>query len=340
MAVIKITTFGGEVPSLSARALPADKARISYNLYPGVDEFRPLLENKEVAVLGVSNPLSLFRLERKADGTLNDDPTNGWMPVKDPITGLTYTGLLSFAKGQINDDLTGRTYYSFDNGSSAPRVMDAGVSPARDGLLETAAVDKPLGIPAPSKPSVAAIYGEEFTPDEYLELVSVKSAEIAAAVRSNVRFAFIGYDIAGAGTAGYINKTISGTVGTGSTTGSTTTLVTNPSNPGGALIPSTSTTGGTATVVEDGFVIGGTVQGSPVLPTVELENVVLTDDHRVGWSMVGLVASIPVAGGGQTGFVPLYSYRTFTWKAPASASAFTYDRVQFEAWFRLNPIYE
>lgn len=88
------------------------------------------------------------------------------------------------------------------------------------------------------------------------------------------------------------------------------------------------------------FVIGGTTPDSPTSQAQELDHVTLSDAHRVAWNMVGLVASIPLPEGGQTDFVPLYAYRTFTWKAPKSAEPFTYDRAQFEAWFRDNPVYE
>lgn len=263
MAVIKITTFGGEVPSLSARALPADKARISHNLYPGVGEFRPLAENKGVATIGVSNPKSLFRLERKADGTLNDDPATGWLP---------YAGLRSFAKGQINDDLTGRTYYSFDDGSAAPRVMDAGVNPARDGLEVAAAVDKPLGIPAPQAPKVELLVGDELTPDEYAGVMQIKTAEITQAVRANAAFSLIGTVTVGDSTPGYLTDVVSGVVAPalvpgGGTSGGGTVVI---GGSGGVVPPTapvqvTLTSGGvyypaTSPVWLHTYVVGGVTQ--------------------------------------------------------------------------------
>lgn len=334
MAAIKLQVFGGEVPSASARALPADKARVSYNLYPGVDEFRPLREDLVVAdSLPLTGVKSLHRLERNADGTLSTNTSTGW---------ITSTSPRSYAKGQINDDLTGRTYYSFDDGSAPPRAMDAGVNPTRDGMAVRAAVDKPLGIPPPPKPVVTALVGGDFPPEAYTYLINFKTAEIARNVRANVRFGLIGYDMAGAGIPGFINKTITGVVATATTTGGTTTLVTDPANPGGTLIPSTSTTGCTSTVTTDTFVIGASNPLSPITVVVPPENIVLTDAHRVGFGPVGLVAYVPALDGGQTSFVALYNYRTFTWKSPNSASAFTYDRVQFEAWLRIpgNSEYE
>lgn len=221
MAVIKLQVFGGEVPSLSARSLPADKARISANLHPGVSEFRPLRENKMVATLAMSNPLSLHRLERKGDGTLNDDPSTGWLP---------YTGLRSFAKGQVNDDLTGRTYYSFDDGSAPPRVMDAGVNPARDGLPVSAAVDKLLGIPPPKAPQVELLVGDELTHDEFADLMKLKTAEVATQVRSCASFQLVGAYVVGASTPGYLASIVTGVVtsipvaGGGSTGGGTVVI--------------------------------------------------------------------------------------------------------------------
>lgn len=334
MTVLQVLNFGGEVPSSSARTLPPGSARVARNLHPRVSEFRPLNEALDMAGVTVaSGSKALHRLERKADGTFASDLTTGW---------LAYPQERSFARGQINDDLTGRVYYSFDDGSAPPRVMDAGINPARDGMAVRAAVDKPLGIPPPPKPVVTALIGGDFPPEAYTYLINFKTAEIARNVRANVRFGLIGYDMAGAGIPGFINKTITGVVATATTTGGSTTLVTDPNNPGGTLIPSTSTTGGTNTMTTDDFVIGGTTPGTPIATVTLLEIVNLTAAHRVGFGPVGLVAYIPTLDGGQTDFVALYNYRTFNWQAPNSASAFTYDRVQFEDWLRIpgNSEYE
>lgn len=321
MAVIKITNFAGEAPSLSARSLGVGFSALAKNLYARVGEFRPLQDDAVVVPTlpgGASNPKTLFRLERKADGTLNTDMTTGW---------ITSDKVMSYAKGQINDDMTGRTYYSFDDGSAPPRVMDAGINPARDGMPVTAAVNKPLGVPPPGKPMVTALLGNDFTYQDYEKLVQAKELEVATAVRKTVKFGFIGYDMAGAGIPGFINRTVTGITGVPGTIGSTPTQVNNPNNPAGPSIPSTSTTGGTPTTSTGDFTIGGG-NGAPVSGPSLIENVVLTGNYKAGFGQQGLVASIPAEGGGATGFVDLSHYRTFT------MDGFTYDRVQFEAWLK------
>ena len=92
----------------------------------------------------------------------------------------------------------------------------------------------------------------------------------------------------------------------------------------------------------DTFVIGASDPLSPIAVVVVPENVVLTDAHRVGFGPLGLVAYVPVLDGGQTNFIALYNYRTFTWKPPKDSAPITFDRVQFEAWLRIpgNSEYE
>lgn len=265
MAVIKITNWGGEAPSLSDRALKPDQAAIAKNLYPRVNEFRPLQEDTVVVAAlpgGVSNPKTLFRLERKADGTLNSDPATGW---------TTSSEVMSYAKGQINDDLTGRTYYSFDTGpATPPRVKDAGINPARDGLPVTTAVDKVLGVPAPvNAPKVTLIVGDELTPEEFDATVKIKITEVAAKVRASVSFQLVGAYAVDATAPGYLATAITGVVatevvtggGTGSTGGTVTIGGSGTSTPT-ALTDITLGTGGTITKGITGWLytaVGGAV---------------------------------------------------------------------------------
>lgn len=55
MATLRITNFGGEVPSASDRVVPAESARVARNLLSRVSEYRPLsCPNKTPAQLSFS----------------------------------------------------------------------------------------------------------------------------------------------------------------------------------------------------------------------------------------------------------------------------------------------
>lgn len=141
MSIIKIINFGGELPRVSARALPADAAQINTNLLATSTEFRPLLGDLVVsaAILGGQ---TLQRMARTAEGVLRTDDTSGW------VTDLGYK---SYVKGQINDDATERTYVSFNDGSAPPRSIDA---LGRDRLL---------GVPAPTSLTATVNVAPRFT---------------------------------------------------------------------------------------------------------------------------------------------------------------------------------
>lgn len=307
MPVIRIDNFGGELPSLSPRALPAGAAQVAQDLYARTTEFRPLAADTAVATSAIAGPATLFRMERKADGGINDNPANGW---------LTYAGVVSHARGQVADENTGRTYYTFDDGSAPPRVRDA------------VSVNKPLGIPAPAKPSIGVIVGDEFTPEDFARLMKTKRDEIVGVGRVLLAYRPIGYDMTTK--PGYISAPASGVIVSTTITGGTSTSVTDPNNVGGPLIPSPSTTGGTVTTTTNDFV----TVGGPVVPNTLQELAVLTLQHGIGFSEFGtyggMVAQIPVAGGGATGFIRLYDYRTFSW------DGFTYDTKQFYEWMVAN----
>lgn len=51
MPVIKFTALGGLEPSVPPRALPDNGAQVANNLNPGTVEFRPLLNDAEVATM-------------------------------------------------------------------------------------------------------------------------------------------------------------------------------------------------------------------------------------------------------------------------------------------------
>lgn len=144
MAVIKLNNFGGEFPSASARSLPAGAARINSNLLATSAEFKPLLGELVVSNINVSNPKTIRRFAKTLAGQPDiRDFTASWVAIAE---------LLYFAKGQINDDLTERTYYSSE--AYPPSVFD------------NTGFNKRLGVPAPGVPTVSVEITNEYTYDE------------------------------------------------------------------------------------------------------------------------------------------------------------------------------
>jgi len=164
MASIKIENFGGEMPSTSARALPANASQENRNLYLATTEFRPLAQ--DVAVSTTSNGTrTLYRFSRDASGNFNSDTTTGW---------ITSTQERSYVKGQVNDERTERTYFTFDDGSARPRAIDV------------TGQDRLLGVPRPTKPVVSANITDELTPEEAEGFLFGDAAEaVRLALRDN-----------------------------------------------------------------------------------------------------------------------------------------------------------
>lgn len=134
MPVIKIENFGGEMPSVSARALPDAAAQENSNLFAGTTEFRPLKSDLSVGV-SVSSAKSLYRI----------DPSQPW---------ITSTQERSYVRGQINGEVNKRTYYSINSPGQPPRALDA------------TGEDRLLGVPTPAKPVVTVTAVDEVTWDE------------------------------------------------------------------------------------------------------------------------------------------------------------------------------
>jgi hypothetical protein len=144
MAVIKLNNFGGESPRTPARNLPMGAAQVNSNLLATATEFRPLKGELAVSTLAISNPKTIRRFTKTTAGNPDiSDFTASW--------GAT-AELLSMAKGQINDDLTERTYYTSETGQA--RVFD------------NTGFDKRLGVPPPGVPTVVASIGNEYTNEE------------------------------------------------------------------------------------------------------------------------------------------------------------------------------
>lgn len=149
MTVLKLQDFGGVVPRVSPRALPAGAAQRYENLLATSSELRPLPGDKTVAP-AVPGAQTLYRLGRNPDGTLRTGDTDGW---------ITDAADKSHVKGQLNDDATERTVVTWNDGASAPRVIDA------------TGEDRQLGVPAPPKVVLTHHEVDEFTREEALAWV-------------------------------------------------------------------------------------------------------------------------------------------------------------------------
>lgn len=137
MTAITITHFGGELPSTSARALPPTAAQTNRNLYLGTAEFRPLLAHTS-AGSATSNAQTLYRF-------------NG--------NFLSFTDQRSYVRGQINEEKTERTYYTFNTGSARPRTIN------------NQGADRELGVWRPAKPAVTLQEVDEITPQEAQDFI-------------------------------------------------------------------------------------------------------------------------------------------------------------------------
>lgn len=187
MAVLKISQFGGESPSASSRVLPAGIARQASNLLASTGEFRPLRNDLAVATLAVSNPVSVHRLARTSAGAFSTDMSTGWIASASDI---------NYVKGPVNDDLSERTYYTYNDGSAPPRVLDA------------KGTDRLMGVPAPKNaPGVSVEIVDEFTAADAYSGDTATHKEIAAAIDSSFVLSHQGNAIApmtpGAGSVGW-----------------------------------------------------------------------------------------------------------------------------------------
>lgn len=177
MANIVITTFGGELPSVSARALPDLSARTARNLLPTTDEFRPVAAELDVATSSVVNPRTIYRMSRVSGGAFNTNMTTGW---------LANAGEVRYVKGQLNDDATERTYYTLPD--APPRAMDVNGN------------DRRLGVPRPSEaPGLAVDAGYTYTQDEKDKDVSATSKAVRDAILAAAPLEWIGAPVTARG---------------------------------------------------------------------------------------------------------------------------------------------
>jgi len=146
MTTLKIDSFGGEMPSVSPRALPPQAAQTNSNLFLATSEFRPLSEDFTVAAAPL-NTNSVYRFARTPAGDLNTNTATGW---------VTSTKVRNYVKGQINDERTERTYFTVGDGSEPMKAITA-ANPTTPRLV---------GVPAPMKPTATVVVTDELTPDE------------------------------------------------------------------------------------------------------------------------------------------------------------------------------
>lgn len=172
MALVQIKVFGGEMPSVSPRALPATAAQQAWNILASTPEFRPLADDATAAASPTPNAKTLYRLARTAAGEFSTVMSTGW---------ITHAGVVNYVKGQVNDDATERTYYTAGDGSFAPRVLDA------------AGQDRLLGVPAPTtKLTIAANETAQFTPDDKATAVTSLNEQVLTAFQAAMTPAKIG----------------------------------------------------------------------------------------------------------------------------------------------------
>ncbi len=153
MTTIKLSNLGGVYPALLPRNLPDNGAKVAHNLLARTTEFRPMLTDIAEATITVTSP----KVIRKYRDT--------WLAAAAPM---------SFAVTQVNGDTRERLYYSFDDGSAAPRVIDK----TSTGLTDLKTAGRVLGVPQPTHaPGVTANITDELTPDEIPEVAD--AAELA-----------------------------------------------------------------------------------------------------------------------------------------------------------------
>lgn len=212
MTLYKLNAFVGEAPSVSDRALGANFARDSFNLFLPSGEFRPLATDRRHSAC-VAGAKTLHRFGRDAAGELLQNPA---APIQ------SWAQELSLVKGQINDEATERTYQTTNDGSAPPRAIDARGS------------DRLLGVVRPVKPTVTLKVVDEFTAEEartwlygdFAEMVLADMLASAIPLAGNAEA--VRWDASGksyAGPASNHGLSLSTAVGAGASPGSLYALV-------------------------------------------------------------------------------------------------------------------
>jgi hypothetical protein len=156
MSVIKVESFGGIMPSVSARALMGSAAQSNTSLFLATNEFRPLAVDKIIET-GLANAKTLYRL----------DSESPW---------ITSTSELSYARGQNNADTTKRTYYSNNTTDTRLRQFDKNGN------------DTLLGVPAPTAITVTTTQGVVFTSDSLVTAIRSAIAGSVQVIEPDIRY--------------------------------------------------------------------------------------------------------------------------------------------------------
>ncbi len=161
MAVIKISTFGGILPSVDPRNLPPESAQVAHNLDLRFGDFRPLRDVGDPlpGVTVVPGAKSIFRT-----------PSGVW------LSSATDT---NYVNGQINDAEFERVYLTGRN-PDYPEVWQQDVYYR-------------LGVPAPrTKPTVSVVVNDEFLQADRDAVANSIVDDITKAVRLNVSELYAG----------------------------------------------------------------------------------------------------------------------------------------------------
>lgn len=182
------SNFGGLVPKLSARKLPDAASQTASNLTPDTPEFRPIKDDLTVvSASGVTNPKTIYRLQRNSDGTLNENVTSA-------ATWKINAGLRSYARVPLNDDTTERTVMTYDDGSAPARVIDA------------QGTDRQLGVPAPTDaPECTVTVTEQFSTDDRESLLNQIYQGIVGLVYDASAGVWVGGTRPGTSTPGFMD---------------------------------------------------------------------------------------------------------------------------------------
>lgn len=197
MPVLRITNFGGLLPSVSPRYLPDSGAQTAQNLLASTPEFRPLL--------GDGAPVSL--------GAAASDPKTIYKYPQQSGSWYMSTSVVNVVRGQINGDPSELTYMTYQDGSAPPNIYPSGLR---------------LGVPAPlAAPTLTLNAVTQFTEADRSAAIAAAGASARDAIHNNMSPAVAsGSDFSaatglsrsmGVTVPGYFNRDMSPTAGETST---------------------------------------------------------------------------------------------------------------------------
>ena len=166
MVKLVVDNFGGEIPRMDPRALPPGAAQVSKNLLASATEFRPLQQDQSVTT-ATTNAKSLYRFNRKSDGTFHTIDSEGW---------TTSTDDLNFVRGAVNDDALERSFVSNNLGTDYPKMVDITGASRR------------LGVPTPTTAPACTLNAvSQFTSgDANAWLTGTLTTAIVDAIKANL----------------------------------------------------------------------------------------------------------------------------------------------------------